>query len=71
MKMKDMLKENPRLWLLAVLAVSAGGEAEGPGPVSHVSVSLQIQRVEPDENQLLHLPEPVLRGDWVYHLHQC
>lgn len=51
--------------------VSAGGEAEGSGSVCDVSVPLQITRMDLDENQLLHLPEPVFRGDRVYHLHQC
>lgn len=47
-----------------------GGEAEGPGPLSHVPISLQVQRVALDQNQLLHLSESVFRGDRVHHLHQ-
>ena len=43
--------------------VLAGGEAEGPGSVCDVPVPLQITRMALDENQLLHLPEPVFRGD--------
>lgn len=43
--------------------VSPGGEAEGSGPVSDVSVSTQIKRMDLDENQLLHLSEPIFRGD--------
>lgn len=50
--------------------LSTGGETERSGPVSDVSISLQITRVDLDKNQLLHLPEPVLRGDWVYYLYQ-
>lgn len=56
------------LWLAG--RVFTGGEAEGPGPFSDVPVSLQIKRVDLDENQLLHLPEPVFRGNRVYHLYQ-
>lgn len=57
------------VWLVGL--VSTGGEAEGSGPVSDVPVSLQIERVDLDENQLLHLPESIFRGDRVYHLYQC
>lgn len=46
-----------------VALVSSGDEAEGPGFVSDVSLPLQIQRMDLDENQLLHLPKPVFRGD--------
>lgn len=48
----------------------AGGEAEGPGPLGHVPISLQVQRVDLDQNQLLHLSESLFRGDRVHHLHQ-
>lgn len=47
-----------------------GGEAEGPGPLSHVPIPLQVQRVDLDQNQLLHLSESLFRGDRVHHLHQ-
>lgn len=50
--------------------LSTGGETEGPGPLSDVPIPLQIKRVDLDKNQLLHLPESVLRGDWVYYLYQ-
>jgi len=43
--------------------VSSGGEAEGSGSVSDVSVPLQIKRMDLDEDKLLHLPEPLFRGD--------
>lgn len=50
--------------------MSSGGEVEGPGSVGDVSVPHQIHRVDLNENQLLYFPEPVFRGNRVYHLHQ-
>lgn len=58
------------LQLQFALHLSTGGENERPGPVGHVSISLQIWRVDLDENQLLHIPESLLRRDRVHHLHQ-
>lgn len=42
---------------------SSGGEAERPGSFCHVSVPCQIKGMDADENELLHFPEPLFRGD--------
>ena len=57
------------LTLTSVMA-SAGCEAERPGVVCDVSLSDQKPGVDVDQDQQLHLSEPVFRRDRVYHLHQ-
>lgn len=64
------MKEHSYICWARVDLVLAGGEAEGSGSVCDVSVPFQITRMDLDENQLLHLSEPIFRRDWVYHLHQ-
>lgn len=41
-------------------SVLVGGEVKRPGPVGHVPIPIQKPGVALDENQLLHLPEPLL-----------
>lgn len=60
----------PYFNITGVFDLSSGGEAERSGFVRHVSVPGQIKRVDLDQDQLLHLPEPILRGDRVHYLHQ-
>lgn len=55
---------------MSAVCFSSGGEAEGSGPVSHVSFPDEEPRVDADPNEQLHLPEPVLGRDRVHHLHQ-
>lgn len=47
-----------------------GGEVKRPGSVGHVPLPIQKPGMAVDENQLVHLPEPLLGRDRVHHLHQ-
>lgn len=47
-----------------------GGEVKRPGSFGHVPLPIQKPGMAVDENQLVHLPEPLLGRDRVHHLHQ-
>lgn len=51
------------LRMIDLLTSDPGGKAPGSGPICDVSLLHQIGRVDPDADELVHLPESVLGRD--------